>query len=514
MAGKERSGVIEEMTTNKELIIGARTEGPKEISAVGLVPRMANRHGLVAGATGTGKTVTLQVLAEQFSRAGVPVFASDVKGDLTGLMTAGNESEESKRRLALLSQEARGYSAIPTVVWDVAGKNGVPLRTTVSEFGPDLLSALFELNDTQDSVLRLAFAAADAEGLLLLDLKDLDALLRWIQENREEVSLKFGNIASSSLMAIQRRVSVLAQEGGDTFFGEPALDIRDFLSCDFSGQGVVNLLYARELLQTPKVYCMFLLWFMSELFENLDEVGDAEKPRLVFFFDEAHLLFNNTPKALVSKIEQVVRLIRSRGIGIYFVTQAPDDIPETILSQLGNRFLHALRTFTPAQKKSLRAAADGFAENPNFKTEEVIPNLGLGEALVSTLDEKGSPRPVEIVTIAPPFSRIGPSDKTLVEERVRTSPFFAKYATAIDRQSAFEVLKKRSEERQKMAAEIEQSKRREKEEKNASRSSQSSGGSNRQSAGEAFFKSMLRSVGTTLGRQIIRGVLGSIVGRR
>ncbi|MDD2943742.1 MAG: DUF853 family protein [bacterium] len=511
------------MTTNKELVsecltIGARVDASGLTSTVGLVPRMANRHGLVAGATGTGKTVTLQVLAEQFSRAGVPVFAADVKGDLTGLMSAGTESTEAKRRLLMLSQETRGYSASPTVVWDVAGKNGVPLRTTISEFGPDLLSALFELNDTQDSVLRLAFAAADSEGLLLLDLKDLDSLLRWIQENREEVSLKFGNIASSSLMAIQRRVSVLAQEGGDTFFGEPALNISDFLSCDFSGQGVINLLYARELLQTPKVYCMFLLWFMSELFENLDEVGDADKPRLVFFFDEAHLLFKDTPKALVNKIEQVVRLIRSRGVGIYFVTQSPDDIPETILSQLGNRFLHALRTFTPAQKKSLRAAADGFAENPHFKAEDVIPNLGLGEALVSTLDEKGSPRPVEIVTIAPPFSRIGPSDKTLVDERVRTSPFFAKYATAIDRQSAFEVLKKRSEERQNTIAEKEakeqEERRRQKEEKAQSRNSRSAGGSNRQSAGEAFFKSMLRSVGTTLGRQIIRGVLGSIVGRR
>ncbi len=480
------------------IVIGANAEGTQSV----LRPDMANRHGLVAGATGTGKTVTLQVLAEHFVRMGVPVFTADIKGDLSGISQAGTPHEKIDARLqkiGLPQYTQRGY---PVIFWDLFGKNGHPIRTTVSEMGPLLLSRLLDLNDTQQGVLDITFRVADDQGLLLLDLKDLRSLLTWVGDNGSELRNEYGNIASATVGAIQRRLIGLEDAGAEEFFGEPALNLQHLMQVDFSGNGVISVLDASELMSDPRVYTTFLLWLLSELFEELDEVGDAEKPRLVFFFDEAHLLFKGAPKALVEKIETVTRLIRSKGVGVYFVTQDPADIPEEVLGQLGNRIQHALRAYTPSARKDVKAAAAAFRENPAFSTEEEITQLGVGEALVSLLDKNGSPTIVEKILVSPPESRMGPATK---EERnivLSRSPLKGTYDEAIDRESAFEILKKRREEKVKEEeAEAEEKAQKKK-----------SSGYQRQTPTEAFFKSILRSVGSQVGRRIARGVLGSMLG--
>lgn len=470
---------------------------------------MANRHGLIAGATGTGKTVTLQVLAESFSRAGVPVFVSDVKGDLSGLAAAGKPHPKIDQRLqtiGIANYQQRNY---PTVLWDIYGAQGHPVRTTLSEFGPLLLASFLDLNDAQTGTLYTVFKLADDEGMLLLDLKDLKAMLNWLTEHRTELQAEYGGISTASVAAIQRKLMTLEQEGVDQFFGEPALQLEDMIKTDFSGNGVINILDATKLIHNPRLYGIFLMWLISELFEQLPEVGDADKPKFVFFFDEAHLLFNNAPKVLLDKIEQVVRLIRSKGVGIYFVSQSPADVPDDVLGQLGNRVQHALRAFTPKDQKAVRVAAQTFRPNPAFSTEEVITNLGVGEALVSILDNKGSPGIVEQVLISPPESRIGPLSAEERAEVLKRSPYQGRYDEAIDRESAYEILAKRAE---KLAASKAEEARKNSKPKAAPK--RTSGGRQRQSAAEAFAKSTLRSIGSSLGRQIVRGILGSIIGKR
>ena len=380
-------------------------KGREEIA---ILPKMANRHGLIAGATGTGKTVTLRVLAEQFSRSGVPVFMADVKGDLSGIAQAGGDHPKVQERVALLQLEDYATEGFPTVFWDLYGEQGHPVRTTVSEMGPLLFSRLFNLNDTQSGVLSLVFKIADDQGLLLLDLKDFQAMVRYVGDHAGEFRTSYGNISAASIGAIQRSLLTLEEAGGDRFFGEPALDLEDLLQCAGDGRGVINILAANRLMQSPKLYATFLLWLLAELFERLPEVGDPEKPKLVFFFDEAHLLFDNPPQALLDKIEQVVRLIRSKGVGVYFVTQNPLDIPEAILGQLGNRVQHALRAFTPKDQRAVRAAAETFRARPGLDVATAIMELETGEALVSVLDSKGAPTPVERALIAPPRSRLAP----------------------------------------------------------------------------------------------------------
>jgi len=472
--------------------------------------RMSNRHGLIAGATGTGKTVTLQVLAEGFSRMGVPVFAADIKGDLSGLAQPGHPHKKIDERLAQIPLSAYRQQPCPTLFWSIDSNQGHPLRTTISEMGPLLLSNLLELNETQTGILYAAFEIADDQGMLLLDLKDLRALLAWMGENSESLRNSYGNITSASIGAIQRRLLVLEEQGAEQFFGEPALDLRDLMHCDFSGRGVISLLDASTLIhKSPKVYAAFLLWLLAELFEQLPEVVDQERPKLVLFFDEAHLLFDDAPKSLLDKIEQVVRLISSKGVGIYFITQSPLDIPEEILGQLGLKIEHALRAFTPKDRKTIKAVADSFRPNPAFSTETLVTELGIGEALVSVLDEKGAPQPVERVLIAPPEGQIGPIEPKRREELLQRSPIGSRYDQAVDRESAYELLKKKAEaaareeqaERERLAAERATK-------KNAPTARR------RESAGEAMMKSAARSIGTQIGRQIIRGVLGSIFGRR
>jgi len=481
---------------------------------------MANRHGLITGATGTGKTVTLQVLAESFSRLGVPVFTADVKGDLSGVAGAGKPHPKIDERLKFIGIEGHSFEASPTVFWDVYGVKGHPVRTTVSEMGPILLSNLLELNETQEGVMQVAFSVADDQGLLLLDLKDLRAMLNWVADNAAELERTYGRVSTASVTAILRRLLVLEEAGGDTFFGEPAIRIEHLMQNDFSGRGVVSILDATTLYHSPRIYATFLLWLLSELMEGLPERGDADRPRLVFFFDEAHLLFDSAPKALLDKITQVVRLIRSKGVGVFFITQYPNDVPDEVIGQLGNRIQHALRAFTPRDRKALRAAAETFRENPAFDTEEVIGQLGVGEALVSTLDPKGVPTVVERTLMAPPRSQFGPLDDARRRELIERSPLKAAYAQTVDRESAYEMLQKREEElarqRQREAEEAErreaeEDRRRqaEREEKTRQRSA-----GNRQSVGEALAKSIARTIGSTLGRQIVRGILGSITGRR
>jgi len=461
-----------------------------------LLPRLANRHGLIAGATGTGKTVSLQVLAEDFSRRGVPVFMADVKGDLSGISQAGKEHPKLQERAAVIGLNDYTFEPFPVVFWDLFGKQGHRLRATVSEMGPLLLARMLGLNDTQEGVLYAVFKIADDEGMLLLDLKDLRALLTFAGENAKQLRLEYGNISGASVGAIQRRLLVLEQEGAKEFMGEPALDLFDFMRTATNGYGNVNILAADQLMQTPKLYATFLLWLLSELFEELPEVGDPEKPRLVFFFDEAHLLFNDAPRALVEKIEQVVRLIRSKGVGVYFVTQNPLDIPDTILGQLGNRIQHALRAYTPREQKAVRAAATTFRENPAFNAADVIKELGVGEALVSTLGGKGVPAIVERTLIRPPASRLGPATSAERQAVMDESPFSGRYDQQVDRHSAYEMLKERADKAlQQQAAN-----------KDAPRRS-----SNRQGVFEAMLKSIARSLGTSLGHAISRGVLGSIL---
>lgn len=475
-----------------------------------LLPGKANRHGLIAGATGTGKTVTLQVLAESFSRMGTPVFMADVKGDLSGMAFPGGGKPKLEERATELGITLN-YAGNPVVFWDMFGEQGHPVRTTVSEMGPLLLSRLFQLNETQEGVLSIAFRLADDEGLLLLDLKDLKAMLSEIGERADEIQREYGNVAPATVGAIQRQIAMLEDQGGDMFFGEPALDLKDMMRTEFSGKGIINILAADKLMQNPRLYASFLLWMLSELFETLPEVGDLEKPKMVFFFDEAHLLFNDAPKILLEKIEQVVRLIRSKGVGVYFVTQNPADIPETVLAQLGNRFQHALRAFTPSEQKAIKAAADSFRPNPAFKTEEVITELGVGWALVSVLDEKGTPTIVEKTAIRPPESRLGPGTPEERQTVLQGSPVAGKYDQSLDRESAYEKLKVKADAQEAADAELARQQAEEKAQKAAQKAT--GGGRRGDSVAEAVLKSTMRAAGSQLGRQLIRGVLGGLFKR-
>jgi DNA helicase HerA-like ATPase len=467
-----------------------------------LLPAMANRHGLVAGATGTGKTVTLQTMAESFSRLGVPVFLADVKGDLSGVSVPAGDNPKVKERLKAMAIKDYRPAGCPVVFWDVFGELGHPVRTTVSEMGPLLLGRLLNLNETQEGVLSLVFKLADDEGLLLLDLKDLRAMLQYAGDHAAEFTTEYGKVSTASVGAIQRALLALEEQGADRLFGEPALNLDDFMQAE-GGSGVINILASEKLINSPKVYATFLLWLLSELFEQLPEAGDPEKPKLVFFFDEAHLLFDDAPKALVEKIEQVVRLIRSKGVGVYFVTQNPLDIPEKILGQLGNRVQHALRAFTPKDQKAVKSAAETFRTNPKLDVESAITELGVGEALVSFLDGKGTPSVVERAFVCPPESSIGPVSAEERAQTMKASAMRGRYEKAVDRESAFEILKGRAGK----AVETVEKKRSEK--PAAERPAPS--GRQRESMAEAMMKSAARAIGSQVGRQIIRGVLGSLL---
>lgn len=475
-----------------------------------LLPRMANRHGLVAGATGTGKTVTLRVLAEHFSRAGVPVFMADVKGDITGLAKGGSDSPKLTERVELLKLDPLEFQGFPVTFWDLFGQQGHPVRTTISDLGPLLLGRLLNLNDTQTGVLNLAFKVADDNGLLLLDLKDLRAMLAFVGEHAAELRTNYGNVSPASIGAIQRGLLELESQGGERFFGEPALNIDDLLQTDAKGRGVINLLAADKLIASPKLYATFLLWLLSEIYENLPEVGDPEKPKLVFFFDEAHLLFEDAPEALLDRIEQVVRLVRSKGVGIYFCSQNPLDIPDKVLGQLGNRVQHALRAFTARDQKAVRAAAETFRTNAQLDVAKVITELAVGEALVSFLDEKGTPGVVQRAWVVPPASQFPPIEAAERKALMAQSLVAGAYETAVDRESAFEKLRARAEESARAA---EQQAQQQAEEKAAAKASRSPA-SRSDSMLESFGKSVLRSAGSSIGRQLIRGVLGGLFGGR
>ncbi|WP_404405593.1 helicase HerA-like C-terminal domain-containing protein [Pelagibacterium halotolerans] len=461
----------------------------------------ANRHGLVTGATGTGKTVTMQILAEGFSRAGVPVFCADIKGDVAGLAVAGEPKDFLAARAEKIGFADYGYEGFPTIFWDLFGRQGHPVRTTVSEMGPLLLSRILDLNDTQEGVLNAAFALADDEGLLLLDFKDLRALLAHVGERRKELSTLYGHISTATVGAIQRALLVLEQQGGENFFGERALDIADLMRVDAEGRGYISILAADELMRSPRLYAIFLLWLLSELFEQLPEVGDPEKPRLVFFFEEAHLLFDEAPKVLLDKIEQVVKLVRSKGVGVYFVTQNPMDVPEAVLAQLGNRVQHALRAYTPKEQKAVRAAAESFRANPDFSTEQAITQLGTGEALVSTLGEKGVPSVVGRTLIRPPSSRMGPLIEAERKAVMAQSPVAGKYDEAVDRSSAYEVLAQRAQQAVREAR-IEAHE--------AANHRPPPRRSSRQTPMEAAFNQFARTVARQAGNALVRGILGSL----
>jgi DNA helicase HerA-like ATPase len=479
-----------------EPFVVARSDEDKDLF---LLPQMANRHGLIAGATGTGKTVSMQVLAENFSRIGVPVFLADVKGDLSGISQPGRENPKIAQRIEQLHITNYTRQGCPVAFWDIFGEQGHPARSTISEMGPLLLSRLLELNDIQSGVLSLVFKIADDNGLLLIDLKDLRAMLQYCGDNAAQFRTAYGNIATTTIGTIQRSLLALEEQGGENIFAEPALNLFDLFKTDSSGRGVINILAADRLMQTPKIYAPFLLWMLAELFEKLPEVGDLEKPKLVFFFDEAHLLFNDIPRALEEKIEQVARLIRSKGVGIYFVTQNPLDVPDAILGQLGNRIQHALRAFTPRDQKAVRAAATTFRSNPRVDVETVITQLGVGEALVSLLDEKGMPGIVERAFIYPPQSQIGPIDPGQRQEIIRQSLLYGQYEKTMDRESAYELLQRRVEKIQEDEAKTEIAKPK---------------GRQPDSLLESVFKSTTRAMGSQIGRSIIRGVLGSIFGSR
>ena len=419
-----------------------------------LLPSMANRHGLIAGATGTGKTITMKVMAESFSDMGVPVFLADVKGDLSGMCRPGADSENIRQRIARFGIQDFACKAYPTRFWDIFGEKGHPVRVTVSEMGPVLLSRLLNLTEVQSGVLNIVFKVADEHGLLLLDMKDLRAMLQYVGDNRAEFTTMYGNVSAASVGAIQRALLAFEGEGGELFFGEPGLDIRDWMRTDFDGRGYINILSSDRLIQSPTVYSTFLLWMLTELFEKLPEVGDLEKPRMIFFFDEAHLLFDGAPKALVQKIVQVVKLIRSKGVGVYFITQSPSDIPNEVLAQLSNRVQHALRAYTPAEQKAVKAAAKAFRTNPAFDTEEALMSVGVGEALVSFLDEEGIPSVVERAFILPPQSLMGPAEDSEVQKRILSDEFDLKYRESVDRESAYEIL-------MRVNAELEQRRRQE-----------------------------------------------------
>ncbi|KIC11369.1 ATP-binding protein [Leisingera sp. ANG-M1] len=487
--------------------------------------KFANRHGLIAGATGTGKTVTLQILAEGFSNAGVPVILADVKGDLSGLAKPGTEAhklhEAFTARAEKIGFSDYSYHACPVTFWDLFGEQGHPVRTTVAEMGPLLLSRLLELSEAQEGILNIAFRLSDEEGLPLLDLKDLQALLVWIGENRDKLSLRYGNVSAASIGAIQRRLLVLENQGGAGLFGEPALDLSDLMRCDEAGKGMINILAADKLMAAPGLYSTFLLWLLSELFEELPEVGDPEKPRLVFFFDEAHLLFEDAPKALTDKVEQVARLIRSKGVGIYFITQNPADVPEDILGQLGNRVQHALRAFTAKDRKNLKLAAETYRENPRFQTGDAIREVGVGEAVTSLLEKKGVPGVVERTLIRPPSSQLGPINDQERSDFLKGSDMAGKYDRTLDRRSAYEILSQRAQASaqeaevseaaaedapQPMAREFNAARR-----YSGSRVSRSSSKTYRKkdSFASAMSEAVIKELKGTTGRRIVRGILGS-----
>jgi uncharacterized protein len=502
-----------------EPIVVAKSQAKAELA---LLPTMANRHGLIAGATGTGKTVTLQSVAESFSRIGVPVFMADVKGDLTGISQAGKDNPKVQERVKLLELKDFKYEACPVTLWDVFGEQGHPVRATISEMGPLLMSRILSLNETQEGVLSIVFKIADDSGMLLLDLKDLRAMVQFVGENGSQFTKEYGNVAGASVGAIQRGLLTLEQQGGDKFFGEPALNLSDLMQTD-QGRGIINILAADKLLQSPRLYSTFLLWMLSELYELLPEVGDPDKPKIVFFFDEAHLLFNDAPKHLLERIELVVRLSRSKGVGVYFITQNPLDVPESVLGQLGNRVQHALRAFTPKDQKAVKSAAETFRANPKVDVEKAITELAVGEALVSFLDAKGSPTPVERALVLPPHSQIGPISPDQRKALIGSSLVAGQYEKTVDRESAYEKLKARTDA---SAATPEQ----------AQQQAQSGGllgsvldkigglgggqqpatkgGRSREGVVEAMAKSAARAVGSQLGRQILRGVMGSILGGR
>ncbi len=467
-----------------------------------IIPKMANRHGLVAGATGTGKTVTTQVLAENFSRIGVPVFMADVKGDLSGISQPGKEHPKITERLNTIGLSDFAFSPSPVRFWDVFGEQGHPIRTTVTEMGPLLLSRLLNLNDTQSDILSIIFEIADEEGLLLLDLKDLRSILRYVGNNTKLFATEYGRISTASIGAIQRRLVALETQGGEMFFGEPALNLDDLFQTDENGHGIINILASDKLMFSPKVYATFLLWLLSELFEQLPEAGDPQKPKLVFFFDEAHLLFYKAPRILLEKIEQVARLIRSKGVGVYFISQSPLDIPDTVLGQLGNRIQHALRAYTPRDRKIVKAAAQTFRTNPDLDTETVLTQLGVGEALISFLNERGAPNIVERALIRPPYSQIGPIDPTQREHIIRRSDLWGYYEKTQDPESAYEILKDRAAKRAEEAS------------RTAAKSKSKPKKRQRQGIVETMAKSMARQIGSHIGRQIVRGVLGSILGKK
>jgi hypothetical protein len=494
-----------------------------------LLLKYGNRHGLVAGATGTGKTVTLQVLAEGFSNEGVPVFAADVKGDLSGIAVAGSESGKLHDAFLKRSQTigyALEYGASPVTFWDLYGQQGHPIRAAVADMGPLLLSRMLELSEPQEGVLNVAFRMADEEQLPLLDLKDLQALLTFIAEHDNEISARYGLVSTTSVGAIQRRLLVLENEGATEMFGEPALDLTDLMRVDGAGRGMVNILAADKLMNSPRLYATFLLWLLSELFETLPEVGDPDKPKLVFFFDEAHLLFTDAPKALISKVEQVARLIRSKGVGVYFITQNPADVPDVILSQLGNRVQHALRAFTAKDQKDLKLAAETYRPNPRFQIEDAIRDVGTGEAVTSFLEAKGIPGMAERTLVRPPRSQLGPVDAAVRAQLIAASPMAQKYNTPIDRDSAYERLRARADKAaQEAAAQEAADTRKAEEDKEFARARRYDGGADSKPAarapsrrsdsmGEAFAKSFVRQLGSRTGQAVVRGILGSIFGKR
>ena len=494
------------------LLIAKAADKPIE-----LLPRLANRHGLITGATGTGKTVTLQKLAESFAGIGVPVFMADIKGDLSGVGVAGTPSDKLLQRLAALGITAYTPRANTTVFWDVFGEQGHPVRATISDMGPLLIARMLNLNDTQSGVLSLVFRVADDNGMLLLDLKDLRAMVQYVGENAKTFTTAYGNISTASIGAIQRNLLALEEQGGDVFFGEPMLDINDLMQTDADGRGVINVLAADKLFHAPKLYAIFLLWMLSELFEQLPEVGDLDKPKMVFFFDEAHLLFNDAPKALVEKIEQVVRLIRSKGVGVYFVTQNPLDVPDTVLGQLGNRVQHALRAFTPRDQKAVKTAADTMRPNPVFDAVAAITELGVGEALISFLDDKGRPQVTERCFVIAPNSRLGPLTAGERQAAITGSVIYGHYEKLVDRESAYELLRAQAAGAA-ARAEAQGSK---------AAQAQAGGGLNDMLFGstgprggqrdgllQIAAKTMTRTIGSSIGRQIVRGILGSLLGGR
>jgi DNA helicase HerA-like ATPase len=510
------------MTDEKSIFLGAsRKPDDSYQKAEELLLRYGNRHGLVTGATGTGKTVTLQVLAEGFSNRGVPVFCADIKGDLSGIAMKGEAKDFLTARARQVKLDPYEFEEFPVIFWDLFGEQGHPIRATVSEMGPLLLSRLMDLSEAQEGVMNIAFKIADDEGLLLLDLKDLQALLANIAERADEIGAKYGNVTKASVGAIQRTLLILDQQGASHFFGEPALKISDLMRTTPDGRGAINVLAADKLMMNPRLYATFLLWLLSELFEELPEVGDPDKPKLVFFFDEAHLLFDDAPKIVIDRVEQVVRLIRSKGVGVYFVTQNPLDVPDTVLAQLGNRVQHALRAYTPREQKAVQTAAETFRPNPDFDCAKIITQLGVGEALVSTLGEKAVPSVVQRTLIRPPSSRIGPITDTERKKVMDESPVSSQYDKAVDRESAFEMLQKKAGAAADAAGQSKDGKSI----KGGGKSSGGSmwgevgdilvgsGGGRRQSVAEAAVKSVVRSVGSSLGRALVRGILGGLTRR-